>query len=278
MIRTKTSEYISLVGTSLAIFGYLFGLWSGVLSGLDLFIDILNTYSKTITTGDAYYDTVLINIIVGLFLVLIVQIIVTIYEIRTKNETMTLLNFLSSIIGLISLGILFIKYDAYTSGPILTSLGEGVVLFSTASRIIIGYQIRFMKRRDTAAKHCSSWQVRLANAKLYNTPVSILSITTSKFLIAKYRGLLIEELRSHDAVIPVCDGAYILLWKTNAETAKIVATHLQNFLLQYQIQSQIGIASFPKDSEEICKLVQYSDQALQEAMKPDNLPIINYKS
>ena len=267
MNNSKITESISLIGVILSIFAFIFWPWDFTQSGFVLVFKLSKYFAFQELPLDMARKRAIFLILLGLAIILITQVVAVIGVIRAKSGKWATAEMGLSLVALILLIVLFFQFSARTEGVAITGMGEMLALGGSIALAYRRWQFfEFPERNKAIEKVHKSWLNRLVQAATSNTPVSILSIETSKFLGPSYVEMMIEELRANDAAYPLKDGIYVLLWKTEPVVAGNVARHLQNFMLENgQIQSWIGIASFPPDGDQINTLLEKANQALREA-------------
>lgn len=280
MNNSKITESTSLIGVILSIFAFVFWPWDFTQSGLVLVIRLSNFFAFHDLPLDIARKRSIFLILLGLAIILIAQAIAIIGVIRAKSGKWATIETGLSLVALILLSILFFLFSARTGGVALTVMGEMLALGGSIALVYKRWQFfEFPERNKAVEKVYKSWQDKLIHATASNTPVSFLSIETSKFLGPSYIEMLIEELRANDAAYPLKDGIYVLLWKTEPIVAESVAHHLQNFMLENgQIQSRIGIVSFPSDGDQINILLEKANQTLQVARQSSEKSILAYNN
>lgn len=276
MNNSKITESINLIGVILSIFAFVFWPWDFTQSGLVLVFKLSKFFAFQDLPLDMARKRAIFLVLLGLALVLIAQAIAIIGVIRAKSGKWAAIETGLSLVALILLSVLFFQYSARTGGVALTVMGEMLALGGSIALVYRRWQFfEFPERNKAVQKVHKSWQDKLVQAAASNTPVSFLSIETSKFLGPSYVEMLIEELRANDAAYPLKDGIYVLLSKTEPAVAASVARHLQNFMLENgQILSRIGIASFPSDGDQINILLEKANQALQVARQSSEKSIL----
>jgi hypothetical protein len=269
MGRIKVHMAMMLVGVTIALFGYLFGLWSGVLSGLDISIKIMREWSQRLPAGimsipgDIPIQTTIFFIIAGIGLVLLAQLIILLPILRGQRIFWGYIETILSTLGVILLAVLILKYSASTSGIIITFVGGLLIL---AGDVMLLYQeLPFRLSDRTRAKKIISlrWHEKLSLAERGKVMFAVISIQAAKYLKTSQVDYLNNELRGDDAIFPVRDGAYVQVWNVNQNGAYAVANHIQDSLqIHYEVESKIGIACYPEDGQSLEELAAYADSAL----------------
>jgi len=104
------------------------------------------------------------------------------------------------------------------------------------------------------------WEGLLAEAETSRTPVTTMYFKTSRALSLAEKYMVQKELRGRDLVTSFEDGFYVFLWNTNADGAKIVLSKLNQTLVAARIDSQVIIAMFPEDGNNLDELLKALDK------------------
>jgi len=274
MSKTNVAEALGLIGITLALFSFIFGSWSGVLTGLDILFEVAQQYIQPGTMdgvmsipGENPFNRIISILIVSISLSLVSQVVILPMTFRTRNIAWISTKAAVSFFTLTLLSVLLINFRARQNGIIITALGALLILISAALTLFYEKKHLLLDRGKAAIRLRIVWEERLKRAAVENTPVSILAMKTQKFWNSHHTGIITRELRVGDSVFPVKNGSYVLIWNTDAEKAANVARHLQHLLLkECQIESQIGIACYPADDDDIIALVEKAEDDLKSRL------------
>lgn len=263
MSKTRTMEIVSLIGVTLSIYGFLFGVWEGVLdTGWDLLLKVSPSLTVTDNPDAPIAPKIIFFLLIALIIIVFGQLVTHFGEIRVRNELWPVTRCILAIIALVCMGIFIFKFSNTNPGAIITTLGQ---LFVFGSSLYVAYErsrYRFLDRQQASSILKNLWKNRLASAALENTNLSILSLKTKQYLKPYIVEKINKELRVDDQVFPLKDGAYVLLWKADARVAENVAGHLSNFLKMNQIECDTGISTFPSDGNQLSSLIEIADNHL----------------
>jgi hypothetical protein len=197
---------------------------------------------------------------------------------RSKRREWLKIQFLLS---LLVLGVLMAALFVYGVS------GEGVMvmivigLLTTETSLMMSFlkqeESPLLKRPEVLKNLYADWQLVAQQASMDSTPLSVLSLKTSRPLSREVAGLIEKELRSRDTLMLVDDGLFVLLWDALPAIASRVANKLRLFILeQSQVESWIGIASYPLHGEHMKHVLDLAEQALQTAATEGSAPVVVY--
>ena len=262
----STTEIVSLIGVTLAIFGFVFGPWLGSRSGLWVLADLARFLTRPDRPADIGRQQGIFILLLPLALILIGLAVALYADIRTKKRHWSIAEILLTAAALVLLAILFFNYDARTAGVMLTALACMIAGGGALAINYRGLRAGYPERSKALPRLEQMWTGMLVDARDSNTPLSILALSTSEPMRPEVVDLVDEELRARDIEFPTQEGLFVLLWETDTEGAVTAARHLQDILAeQAHGRSWIGVANFPEDGDQMSVLLDRAQQAHEVA-------------
>lgn len=184
-------------------------------------------------------------------------------------------------LSLLVLGSLMVALFAYEVS------GEGIMvmiviaLLTTETSLMMSFlpqrEVTAMTRGEALARLERDWQLVAQQAANNNVSLSILSVYTMRPLTKDVFNMIEKEVRTRDLLVLVDDGLYILLWNTLPAVASQVANKLRMFILdQAQVESWIGVATYPLHGDRMGQTLGHAEEALQAARTVDGPPVVVY--